>query len=51
MIALASCAELRSQLFVALDVGYINQAQFETLSEQAKEVSRLTSSLHRSIKV
>ena len=31
--AKASCAELRSQLYVALDVGYINSATFQELRD------------------
>ena len=48
-IAKASCAELRSQLYVALDVGYLNQRQFETLLTQAEEVSRITGGLRASV--
>lgn len=45
-IAKASCAELCSQLYVALDVGYLEEAQFEVLKSQAEEVSRIISGLH-----
>lgn len=44
-IAKASCAELRSQLYVALDVGYREGPQFDELKLQAEEVSRITSGL------
>ena len=33
--AKASCAEVRSQLYVALDVGYLDKANFDRLIEQA----------------
>lgn len=36
-----SCGEVRSQLYVALDQGYITPAKFDSLSGQAVEVSRL----------
>jgi len=49
IIAKASCAELRFQLFVALDVGYINQQQCDALMAQTIEVSRILSGLHQSI--
>src|SRR5574341_1562179 len=48
-IALGSCAELRSQLVVALDVGYLSSDQFNTLTATTKEVSRIISGLRRSI--
>ena len=38
--AKASCAEVRSQLYVALDIGYIDDATFQKLREQAEEVGR-----------
>jgi four helix bundle protein len=40
-VAKGSCGELRSQLYVALDQGYISQQAFAILSEQASEVSRM----------
>ena len=36
-IAKGSCAELRNQLYVALDVGYISLPTFDRLMAQAKE--------------
>src|SRR5436190_22553374 len=41
-LAKGSCGEVRAQLYVALDQAYINDAQFQELSEKAVEVSRLT---------
>ncbi len=42
-IAKGSCGEVRSQLYVALDCGYINETQFRTISEKLLETSRLIS--------
>src|SRR3970040_39139 len=39
--AKASCAELRSQLYVALDVGYIDTRTFQDLRTQSEEVGRI----------
>src|SRR6266566_243102 len=39
-VAKGSCAELRSQLYVALDVGYLDLPSFETLMAQATEWDR-----------
>ena len=47
--AKASCAEVRSQLYVALDVGYITQPTFKTLFEQAEEVARIIGGLRASV--
>jgi four helix bundle protein len=48
-IAKASCAELRSQLYVALDVGYLGQDKFSQLLEQAEEVGRILGGLRVSV--
>jgi four helix bundle protein len=48
-IAKASCAELRSQLYVALDIGYLGQDTFNQLLEQAEEVGRILGGLRVSV--
>lgn len=47
--AKASCAELRSQLYVALDVGYIAQNEFESLRAQSEEVGRIIGGLRLAV--
>ena len=47
--AKASCAEVRSQLYVALDVGYINGKSFQELRDQAEQVGRIVGGLRASI--
>ena len=50
--AKASAGELRAQAYVALDAGYLNQAQFEQLCDLAdkcsRQLSRFISYLQRS---
>jgi four helix bundle protein len=45
----ASCAELRSQLYVALDVGYLEENKFQILLQQAEEVARIIGGLRTSV--
>jgi four helix bundle protein len=48
-IAKASCGELRSQLYVALDAGYLKQDVFDAMRSQAEEVSRIAGGLRASV--
>jgi hypothetical protein len=41
--------EVRSQLYVAFDPGYLDLSAFETLRSQAEEVSRITGGLRASV--
>jgi four helix bundle protein len=47
-IAKASCAELRSHLYVALDAGYPTREKFVELLAQAEEVKRVVGGLRAS---
>lgn len=49
VVAKASAAEVRSQLYVALDVGYLDQPNFDTLMNQASEVSKIIGGLRSSV--
>ena len=49
VIAKASCAEVRSQLYVAYDVGHITQNQFDDATKLAEEVSRIIGGLKTAI--
>jgi four helix bundle protein len=49
VIAKASCAEVRSQLYVALDIGHINEADFNKLRDLTEEVSKIIGGLRAAI--
>ncbi len=49
-IAKASCGELRSLLYVALDAGFIPPEDHKTLSDRCEEVSRIVSGLRSSLR-
>jgi four helix bundle protein len=48
-IAKGSCAEVRSQLYVALDVGYLQEDRFNALLHQAEEVGKIIGGLRASV--
>jgi four helix bundle protein len=50
VVARASCSELKSHLYVALDVGYISAEEFSELVERIDEMTRKVGALRRSLK-
>ena len=49
VIAKGSCAEVRSQLYIAKDVGYLTEKDFNTLMDLSIEASRIIGGLRTSI--
>ena len=49
VVAKASCAEVRSQLYVAQDVGYIDQQTFNIVSGNTGELSRIIGGLRAAV--
>ena len=49
-IAKGSASEVQSQLYIALDLGYISQEEFSKLYNQADEVAKLISGFIRYLK-
>jgi four helix bundle protein len=47
--AKGSCAELRSHLYVASDVGYLTPSDFEQLLDRAEELSRILAGLRSAV--
>ena len=45
----SSCAEVRSELYVALDVGYLTEARFDSLYGMADEVGRVVGGLRAAV--
>ena len=48
-IAKGSCAEVRAQLYLALDVGYLTDEEFSKLQASAEEVARLVAGLRTAV--
>ena len=48
-IAKASCAEVRAQLYVALDVGHLTDEEFKELMSRAMELGRIIGGLRASV--
>jgi four helix bundle protein len=48
-IAKGSCAELRSQLFVALDASYLTNVDFQALMSDAEEVGKIVGGLRAGV--
>lgn len=49
-IAKGSCAEVRSQLYVASDIGYLTATDFDELKSLTEEISRMLGGLQTKIK-
>ncbi len=49
-IARGSCAELRSQLYLACDIGYIDELTFKRLLAQAEELANDIGSFRNSVR-
>ena len=48
-IAKGSAAEVRSQLYVALDIGYLSKRDFQIIMKKAEEVGRIIGGLRASV--
>ena len=49
VIAKGSCAEVRSQLHVAFDIGHIREAEFDQLHAQTEELSKVIGGLRATV--
>jgi four helix bundle protein len=49
VVAKGSCSELRSQLYVAKDVGYITDAKFDSLMAETDELQRIIGGLRSAV--
>ncbi|MEX0959406.1 MAG: four helix bundle protein [Burkholderiales bacterium] len=50
VIAKASCGEVRSQLYVGWDVGYLTKPEFERLSAMTIEIGKIIGGLRAAVK-
>lgn len=51
LIAKGSCAELRAQLYLALDIGYLDEELFAQLKDLAEEVGRIVGGLRAAVEL
>lgn len=49
IVAKGSCAQVQSLLYVALDAGYLDEAEFGRLYEEANEVAKLVAGLRKAV--
>ena len=49
VIAKGSCAEVRSQLYVAYDVGYVSNNEFDKLKKLTEELSKIIGGLRSAV--
>lgn len=49
-IAKGSCGEVRAQLYVGVDVGYVGKEEFEDLKRKAEDVSKLLAGFIQGVK-
>lgn len=48
-VAKASCAELRAQLYIAKDVGYLKDEEFHDVHSAAEEVGKISGGLRAAV--
>lgn len=48
-MAKASCAEVRCQLYIALDIGYLTPQVFQDLMQSGEEVARIVGGLRAAV--
>lgn len=48
-IAKGSCAEVRSMVYVAIDLGYLSRKQFDEIFTKTEEISRVLSGLIKTL--
>jgi four helix bundle protein len=49
VVSKASCGEVRSHLYLALDVGYLNQKEFSRLNGMAENVGKIVGALRAAV--